>query len=157
MPANRIQEMIFGAMMSVIMVYGMEVYNAILRLGWHSDQIFRLSGTEMVTLCLIVFVIQSLIGVPLAKSLTQRLIDLHEAPRLMISFTMAICTVISMCPIMSLVATMYFKGVDEQILLKWSHATLMNLPMALSWQLFVAGPVVRFLFRTCVVRTPVHS
>ena len=38
-------------------------------------------------------------------------------------------------------------GVDSQIIAKWLQTSALNFPMALCWQVFFAGPFVRFLFR----------
>ena len=52
-----------------------------------------------------------------------------------------------MCPLMSLVATLLFKNAGSQIIAVWLETTVLNFPMAFCWQLFFAGPFVRFLFR----------
>lgn len=52
-----------------------------------------------------------------------------------------------MCPMMSFVATVLFKGVDSQIIAKWLQTSALNFPMALCWQIFFAGPFVRMIFR----------
>ena len=53
-----------------------------------------------------------------------------------------------MCPIMSFFASVLFgfKGTD-MLLGNWLQTAARNLPMALFWQLFYAGPFVRFVFR----------
>lgn len=57
-----------------------------------------------------------------------------------------LCTVLFMCPAMSLVAVFIFKGgLQPAILAVWGGTVLMNAPMALGWQVLVAGPAVRFL------------
>lgn len=40
-----------------------------------------------------------------------------------------------------------FLEANEPSFLNWLKAFLMNLPMALLYQLLICGPVVRFLFR----------
>ena len=52
-----------------------------------------------------------------------------------------------MCPLMSLAATILFQHAGRQIIAVWLQTTALNFPMALCWQLFFAGPLVRFLFR----------
>ena len=49
-------------------------------------------------------------------------------------------SVLFMCPLMSLIATLLFKDAGSQFVAVWFQTT------ALCWQLFVAGPVVRKLF-----------
>ena len=50
-------------------------------------------------------------------------------------------------PLMSLAATILFQHAGRQIIAVWLQTTALNFPMALCWQLFFAGPLVRFLFR----------
>ena len=51
-----------------------------------------------------------------------------------------------MCPLMSLAATLLFKNAGSEIVAVWLQTTAINFPMALCWQLFFAGPVVRAIF-----------
>ena len=53
-----------------------------------------------------------------------------------------------MCPIMSFFGSVLFSfnGV-ENIFSNWIRITVMNFPMALCWQIFYAGPFVRFIFK----------
>ena len=52
-----------------------------------------------------------------------------------------------MCPLMSLAATILFKHAGNQFIAVWLQTCAFNFPMALCWQIFYAGPLVRFLFR----------
>ena len=47
---------------------------------------------------------------------------------------------------MSLVATVLFKQPGKELVAAWFQTTVLNFPMALLWQIFFAGPVVRFIF-----------
>ena len=55
-------------------------------------------------------------------------------------------TVCVMCPMMSFVATALFKGVNASLIPNWIQTTALNFPMALCWQIFFAGPLVRMIF-----------
>ena len=59
---------------------------------------------------------------------------------------MSTLMVLTMCPLMSLVATLMFKD-THHLLINWGKTFLANLPMAFFWQLAVAGPLVRWLYR----------
>lgn len=60
---------------------------------------------------------------------------------------MAVVMVYGMCPLMSLVATVVFKGgLGGQLAAIWLQTLALNFPMAFCWQIFVAGPLVRFVF-----------
>ena len=145
MPTTKFQEFVFGSLMSVIMVYGMEVYNAFLR-GNDFPSAFLIPPGEMIILIFIVYVLQTFIGVPFAKKLAFRFINPAKSKPITISFTIATCTVLYMCPMMSMVATLMFKGVDHHLLFKWFWAFSLNFPMAFFWQILVAGPLVRYFF-----------
>ena len=55
-------------------------------------------------------------------------------------------SVVCMCPLMSLAATLLFKHAGSEFLAVWIQTTALNFPMAFFWQFFFAGPLVRFLF-----------
>ena len=52
-----------------------------------------------------------------------------------------------MCPIMSFFGSVIFNynGI-ENIIAKWLQITVINFPMAMFFQIFYAGPFVRFIF-----------
>ena len=56
-------------------------------------------------------------------------------------------TVMWMCPLMSLAATLLFKDAGINVIPVWIQTIVMNFPMAFFWQICYAGPLVRFLFR----------
>lgn len=58
----------------------------------------------------------------------------------------SVISVIFMCPLMSLAATLLFKDAGREVIAVWLETTVMNFPMALCWQLSFAGPIVRFVF-----------
>lgn len=147
MPTTKFQEVMFGLMMATTMVYGMEVYNTMLRHGGFSMVLLLLEPDDFVILTSAAFILQACIGVPLAKQLTFRIVSPNRAAPFIIRTVMVVCTVISMCPMMSLIATIYFKGIMHHLLHAWMYATLFNLPMAFGFQLLLAGPLVRFLFQ----------
>ena len=68
--------------------------------------------------------------------------------------TISTCTVLLMCPLMSLAATLYFKQELGSLPSVWLSTFLINLPMAFCWQMFIAGPAVRRTFRACFMRSP---
>ena len=52
-----------------------------------------------------------------------------------------------MCPCMSFAATLLIKHAPvSQFIPTWLQTTAMNFPMAFFWQIFYAGPFVRFVF-----------
>ena len=55
-----------------------------------------------------------------------------------------------MCPIMSLAATILFK--ETKSFGTWVQTWAMNFPMAICYQMFYCGPLVRLIFRAIFVR-----
>jgi len=66
-----------------------------------------------------------------------------------ITYAISICICCIMCPILSLVATFLFK---EPSFGMWVKTWAMNFPMAICYQMFYCGPLVRLIFRAIFVR-----
>ena len=149
MPKTNAQKILFSILMSFIMVYGMEVYNnAIINKGM-TNELFILPVGQLVILMIVVIVLETFIGGPLARMLAFRLVDPERDRPIIVILIIQIMTVCMMCPMMSLVATIVFKGgFSTQIVAKWVQTVATNFPMAFSWQVFIAGPLVRLIVHT---------
>ena len=128
----------------------MEIYNTVIREQAVSWKVLYIPFYEMGGLSACVFVLQSFIGEPVAKRFLLRIVRLDAVNpqwvRLIFPVAMASC----MCPMMSLVATVIFKmpqGIDTTVFFVWVKTIGVNLPMALLWQIFIAGPLVRYVFQ----------
>ena len=66
----------------------------------------------------------------------------------------SICICCIMCPTMSLIATFLFK---EPSFGTWIKTWAMNFPMAICWQMFYCGPLVRLIFRLIFERKQVEE
>ena len=98
-----------------------------------------------------VLVLESFVAGPFAKKMTLRLLSSEERP-IFITLCIAVLTVSLMCPMMSAVATVWFKHPGVQFPAVWLQTVALNFPMAFFWQMFFAGPAVRALFRLCFGR-----
>jgi hypothetical protein len=65
-----------------------------------------------------------------------------------ITYAISICICCIMCPVMSLIATCLFKEISFGM---WIKTWAMNFPMAICYQMFYCGPLVRLIFR-CIFR-----
>lgn len=150
MPKTKGQKVLFSLLMSFVMVYGMEVYNnAIINKGL-TNALFLLPFGEVVLLMIAVIVLETFIGGPLARKMAFRLVNPAKDRPIAVIIVIQIMTVCMMCPMMSFVATLVFKGgMSNQVFSKWIQTVAINFPMAFCWQIFVAGPLVR----TIVART----
>lgn len=146
MPKTKFQDVVFTIMMVIVMVYGMVVYNIAMDMGGMTNQIFLMAFGELPVMGVIGFVLEMLIAGPLSKKLAFRIVTPGKDKMIEVILAISAMTVCLMCPMMSFAATVLFKGVDSQLIAKWVQLTVTNFPMALCWQIFIAGPLVRLIF-----------
>lgn len=146
MPKTKFQDVVFTVMMVIVMVYAMVVYNISIDLGGVRNEVFLMALHELVIMGIVGFLLEMLVAGPLAKKLAFRFVTPGKDRMAVVILAISAMTVCLMCPMMSFVATVLFKGVDSQLFAKWVQLTVMNFPMALCWQIFAAGPLVRLIF-----------
>ena len=145
MPKNKFQDAVFTAIMATVMVYGMIVYNVALNMGGVSGETFVAALHEMPIMVPIAFVLEFFVVGKIARALTFQVLTPQDRPQF-ITYGISICICCIMCPIMSLIATLLFKETKTfgTFIQTWG----MNFPMALLYQMFYCGPLVRLIFRT---------
>ena len=160
MPKNKVQGVIFGILMSLTMAYGMEVYNVAWKLGIPTmaggfsnmtNDVFAGAFVEAAYMWIFVFLFSNLWGTRGGASLAKRLIDPKRDSAFVQGTIRSCCTVLIMCPTMSLVASILFNIVlagmpVSQLPGIWAGTLIKNFPMALLWNLFAASPVTRLVF-----------
>lgn len=137
------QKRVFSVLMAGMMVLGMESYNKALvgGIGW---QMFDVSPVLFLGLLVITMLVQENIGAPLAGRLCALFAAGRELSPGRRQLLRQFATVCVMCPLMSLVAVLLIKQVwTVGLPLVWVQTIGCNFPMALLWQVLVAGPVVR--------------
>jgi len=156
MPKTKLQGIFFGAVMSVLMAYGMEVYNVSRNMGGLSNAVFIPALKETSYMVIFVFVISTLAGNNFAHKIAFSIVRPEKDNPFFITVVISCCTVWFMCPAMSLVATVVFQGLSASFIADWFKTIGRNFPMAIFWQLFFAGPLTRLIFRTvfCREKTP---
>jgi hypothetical protein len=143
MPKTKGQKAVFSLLMALVMVYGMEVYNHIVA-GDRSASSFTIPVLELAGLMLAVIALEELIAGRIARRIAFAIVDAEKARPLAVIVAIQVATVCLMCPMMSFVATLVFKAsMPGPLPLKWIRTVAVNLPMAMAWQLLVAGPLVR--------------
>ncbi len=147
MPKTTVQKIIFTLMMALAMVYTMICYNIAVQKAGMTNEIFRIALHELIIMVPIAFLLEFFVVEKLSLFLTFRLFSPADRP-LFIQLTISSMIVCLMCPAMSLVATLLFKNPGHEVISIWLQTTVMNFPMAFFWQIFFAGPLIRFLFRT---------
>lgn len=144
MPKTKLEDAVFTAIMATIMVYGMVVYNVALNTGGVTGQTFIMALGELPIMVPIAFVLEFFVVGKIAGRLAFTVMTPQDKPQF-ITYAVSICICCIMCPVMSLIATFLFK---EPSFGTWVQTWGMNLPMALCWQLFYCGPLVRLIFRS---------
>ena len=147
MPKSLGQEILFTILMVFVMVYAMICYNIALAMGGLSNSVFLLAFHELPIMMPIAFLLDLIIVGPIAKKITFSKFNPEQTNPIFIILSISISSVWLMCPLMSLAATILFKGgFQKEMVSIWLQTTALNYPMAAFWQLLVAGPLVRRLF-----------
>lgn len=146
MPRTKLQEVVFTVIMVFFMVYAMICYNIALNVGGMSNEVFVLAFNELAIMGPIAFVLDFFLVGFLAKKITFRIFHPERDNPFFLILGISAVSVIFMCPLMSLAATILFKDAGVQFFAVWVQTTAMNFPMALCWQIFFAGPIVRAIF-----------
>ncbi len=146
LPQNKFQEVIFTFVMAFVMVYAMICYNISLSVGGMQNFVFLAAFKEMLIMWPVAIVLELLFVGKLAQILAFRFVTPGKDPMIMMILAISAMSVCLMCPLMSLVATILFKNAGSQFVAVWLQTTALNFPMALCWQIFFAGPLVRNVF-----------
>ena len=146
MPKNKFQEVIFTIIMVFFMVYAMICYNISLNIGGMSNEVFLSAFHELVIMGPIAFILDFFIVSKLAFMCAARMVDFRNSHPFSKILAISVASVAFMCPLMSLVATILFK--DTKTFGTWVQTWGMNFPMAIFYQMFYCGPLVRLIFRT---------
>ena len=134
MPKNKFQDVIFTIIMVFVMVYTMICYNIALNVGGMNNQVFLNAFHELVIMGPIAFILDFFLIGPFAKKKAFSIVNLERDNPFHLVIAISVVSIIGMCPLMSLAATLLFK------------TTAINFPMAFFWQLCFAGPLVRKIF-----------
>lgn len=147
MPETKLQDIVFSIMMAVTMVYAMELYNLSVQNGSLSYTLMISALKDLIIMTPIVIIFEKLIVGRLARKSALRIFRPGKDNPFFMTLLISCFTIMMMCPLMSAVATIIFKHPGTQFPAIWINTVALNFPMAFFWQLFFAGPLVRFLFR----------
>jgi hypothetical protein len=161
MPKNKTQGFIFGIIMSYAMAYGMEVYNIAIKEGFQlnpgsfstmTNSVFLDALIEASYMGLIVVIVSNLFGNRLGAAIAETHLDHTKDNPYFCQLMRQACTVMIMCPTMSLIASILFNIIlahASMINLPaiWFGTLLKNFPMAFFWNMFAASPFTRWSFR----------
>lgn len=148
MPKTKFQDFIYTIIMVIVMVYGMVCYNIAVNMGGLNNHVFLEALKELPIMGAIAFILEFFIVGNLAKHLAFKIVDPKSDKPIMLTLAISAIIVCIMCPVMSFIgSTLFgFTGVTN-IIAKWLQTWVLNFPMALCFQIFYAGPLVRLIFR----------
>ena len=161
MPRTKLQGVVFGILMSITMAIGMGVYNDAVKMGYNAmpGGMSNMTGTVIIQafmeasyMWLFVFLFSNLWGNRIGHMIADKIICPEKDSQFFMILIRSSCTVLIMCPTMSMVATILFNIILGGASLWrlptiWTGTVMKNFPMALLWNLFAAGPVTRWMFR----------
>lgn len=151
MPQNKRESLIYTVLMCFVMVFWMSYYNVILMYGGFSTEVLAAGWlgfpfAYVFAMCCDWFLISKL-----ANGVTFRYLVKPKDPTLKKVVCVSCCMVVPMVVIMSLYGACegaVHTGAWGSVPMNWLLNIPKNFIMALPFQLLVAGPLVRFLFRT---------
>ncbi|MBQ5430285.1 MAG: DUF2798 domain-containing protein [Lachnospiraceae bacterium] len=149
MPKSKFEQIIFTLCMVLVMVYGMVCYNVVLNTHVFNNSVFFAALHELPIMVPIAFILEALLVGRFAFHKASQLVDPKTSHPFHFVIAISVVTVICMCPLMSFAATLLFQReavAANGFLGTWLKTIALNFPMALCYQLFYAGPFVRFLF-----------
>ena len=139
------------------MVYAMVCHNIALSNGSMQNWVFVAALHELPLMGALAFVLDFFVVGHLAKKIAMRLVSMEQEHPFHLVLAISAVSVAFMCPLMSLAATIFFQHAGTQLISVWLQTTALNFPMALCWQLFFAGPLVRFVFRQLFRQSAVRT
>ena len=147
MPKNKFEDIIFTIIMVFVMVYTMICYNIALNMGGMNYSVFLSAFHELVIMAPAAFILDFFFVGKMAKRTAFKLINPEKENPFHLVLAISAVSVMWMCPLMSLVATVLFKNAGTDLIPVWLQTVALNFPMAFFWQMCYAGPFVRFVFK----------
>ena len=151
MPKNLFQEIIFTIIMVIVMVYAMICYNIALSTGGMSNFVFLAAFKELAIMGPIAFVLDFFLVGKIAKAKAFKMVDVRKDNPFHLVIAISVVSVIFMCPLMSLIASILFQIILGGMALTrlpaiWVGTLIKNFPMAFFWNMFAAAPLVHLIF-----------
>lgn len=151
MPQNKRESLIYTVMMCFLMVFWMSMYNVTLHMGHLGPDTIREGWIGFPIAYIYAMLFDWFVVSGIAKKFAFRFLVKPESSTRKKVIAVSCCMVIPMVFVMSLYGGMEAcvkSGDWSTLLLIWATNILKNLVMALPFQLIIAGPVIRKLFRT---------
>ncbi|MGN0332487.1 MAG: DUF2798 domain-containing protein [Lachnospiraceae bacterium] len=151
MPKTKFQSVIFTAVTAWIMVYIMTLYNTVLAMGSFTNATFLIALKGMWIEYIIIFLCAFFISSHVAKYFAFRVVRPGDRP-IAIIFAIQVFTVVSQVVLASILGVYHGYGFTSQFIPNYLVTYCKNFIMALPVQLFIAGPIARWIFRSVFER-----
>lgn len=152
MPKTKFQSVIFTAVTAWIMVYIMTLYNTVLAMGSFANATFLIALKGMWIEYIIIFLCAFFISSHVAKYFAFRVVKPGDRP-IAIIFAIQVFTVVSQVALASILGVYHGYGFTNQFIPNYLVTYCKNFIMALPVQLFIAGPIARWIFRSIFERS----
>ena len=146
MPETKKEELVFTLMMCTAMLAMMISYNQIMAAGSLQALTFGSWLREAMIMGPVIVALEFAVIAPLAHKIAFWIIRNYTRDKVPVPIVISIATVGCVCPVASAAAVLLVRHITANFGAVWLAALTMNFPVALGWQLFVAGPLVRYSF-----------
>lgn len=151
MPKTKFQSVVFTAITAWIMVYIMTLYNTVLAMESFTNATFLIALKEMWVEFIIIFLCAFFLSSHVAKYFAFRVVQPGDRP-IVIIFAIQVFTVVSQVALASILGVYHGYGFTNQFIPHYLVTYCKNFMMALPVQLFIAGPIARWIFRSIFKR-----
>lgn len=145
------ESVVFTAITAWIMVYIMTLYNTVLAMGSFTNATFLIALRGMWIEYIIIFLCAFFISSRAAKYFAFRVVKPGDRP-IAIIFAIQTFTVVSQVALASILGVYHGYGFTDQFIPDYLMTYCRNFIMALPVQLFIAGPIARWIFRSVFQR-----
>lgn len=151
MPKTKVESVFFTAITAWMMVYVMTLYNIVIAMGNFSNDTFLVALKSMWKEYIIIFLLAYFVSGHIAKYFAFRIVQPGDRP-IFIIFSIQVFTVVVQVAFASIMGVYLGYGFTANFLPDYLITYCKNFIMALPIQLFIVGPLARFIFRSIFIR-----
>lgn len=153
MPKSKGESIFFTAITAWMMVYAMTLYNTVLATGSFTNRTFLIALKGMWVEYIIIALLAYFVSGHLAKMCAFRVVCPGDRP-IFIIFAIQTFTVIWQVAFASVLGVWHGYGFTVNFIPDYLTTYCRNFIMALPFQLIIAGPLARLIFRTLFLKHP---
>lgn len=147
MPKTRKETIFFTAITAWMMVYIMTLYNTVLAKGSFTNKTFFIALKGMWVEYILIFLLAYFVSGRIAKYFAFRIVQPGDRP-IFIIFAIQIFTVVAQVAFASIIGVFHGYGFTSNFIPDYLVTYCRNFVMALPMQLFIVGPLARWMFRS---------